>query len=94
MNRYVLEFQEIDQAQVATAGGKGAHLGELLRIDGIRVPPGFCITTDAYRHITSLAPSLDALLDQLSGLKPDARRRNRHTRGRRRGHHQGTRQAG
>ena len=41
MGRYVLDFQEIDQTQVAVVGGKGAHLGELSRIEGIRVPAGF-----------------------------------------------------
>ena len=51
MTRYVLDFEEIDQTQVALVGGKGAHLGELSRIDGIRVPAGFCVTTDAFRRI-------------------------------------------
>jgi rifampicin phosphotransferase len=49
MGRYVLDFQEIDQTQVAVVGGKGAHLGELSRIDGICVPGGFCVTTDKVR---------------------------------------------
>ena len=47
--RYVLGFHEIDRTQVAVVGGKGAHLGELSRIDGVRVPAGFCVTTDAFR---------------------------------------------
>ncbi|WP_162096514.1 hypothetical protein [Anaeromyxobacter sp. Fw109-5] len=34
MGRYVLGFEEIDQTQVAVVGGKGAHLGELSRIEG------------------------------------------------------------
>jgi polyisoprenyl-phosphate glycosyltransferase len=34
---YVLGFAEIDATHVAVVGGKGAHLGELSRIDGIRV---------------------------------------------------------
>ena len=41
MGRYVFRFEDIDQAQVALVGGKGAHLGVLSRIEGIRVPPGF-----------------------------------------------------
>ena len=45
MGDEVLDVQEIDRTQVALAGGKGALLGELLRIEGVRVPPGFCITT-------------------------------------------------
>ena len=51
MDRDVLDFQEIDRTQVALVGGKGAHLGELSRIEGIRVPPGFCVTTAAFRRI-------------------------------------------
>ena len=51
MGRYVLDFREIDQTQVAVVGGKGAHLGELSRIEGLRVPAGFCVTTDAFQRI-------------------------------------------
>jgi phosphoenolpyruvate synthase/pyruvate phosphate dikinase len=72
--RYVLGFEEIDKAQVALAGGKGAHLGELLRIEGIRVPAGFCVTTDAYRQIVTTAPWIDDQLDRLSRLAPEDRR--------------------
>src|SRR5436190_18013209 len=73
MDCYVLGFLEIDQTQVAVVGGKGAHLGELSRIEGISVPAGFCVTTDAFRRIMAEAPSLDDRLDQLSRLKPDDR---------------------
>ena len=73
MGSYVLGFQEIDQTQVAVVGGKGAHLGELSRIEGIRVPAGFCVTTDAFRRIMAEAPSIDDRLDRLSRLNPDDR---------------------
>src|SRR5437899_3753009 len=73
MGSYVLGFQEIDQTQVAIVGGKGAHLGELSRIEGIRVPAGFCVTTEAFRRIMAEAPSIDDLLDRLSRLNPDDR---------------------
>src|SRR5215470_17406714 len=73
MGSYVLGFQEIDQTHVAVVGGKGAHLGELSRIEGIRVPAGFCVTTDAFRRIMAEAPSIDERLDRLSGLDPDDR---------------------
>jgi len=69
----VLDFQEIDQTQVAVVGGKGAHLGELSRIEGIRVPAGFCVTADAFRRIMADAPSIDEWLDRLSRLSPDDR---------------------
>ena len=73
MGSYVLSFDEIDRMQVAVVGGKGAHLGELSHIDGIRVPPGFCVTTDAFRRITAGAPSIDERLDALARLDPDDR---------------------
>jgi rifampicin phosphotransferase len=73
MGSYVMGFQEIDQTQVAIVGGKGAHLGELSRIEGIRVPAGFCVTTDAFRRIMAEAPSIDERLDRLSRLNPDDR---------------------
>ncbi len=71
MASYVLDFHEIDRTHAALVGGKGAHLGELSRIEGLRVPPGFCVTTDAFRRIMAAAPSLDDLLDRLSRLEPD-----------------------
>src|ERR687895_513779 len=73
MGCYVLGFQEIDQTQVAVVGGKGAHLGELSRIEGLRVPAGFCVTTDAFQRIMAEAPSIEDRLDRLSRLKPDDR---------------------
>src|SRR5437870_12163856 len=71
MGCYVLGFQEIDQTQVAVVGGKGAHLGELSRIEGLRVPAGFCVTTDAFQWIMAETPSIDDRLDHLSRLKAD-----------------------
>ena len=70
MAGYVLDIREIDQTMVAVAGGKGAHLGELSRIDGVRVPAGFCVTTDAFRRIMADAPSIDQQLGRLSSLDP------------------------
>jgi pyruvate,water dikinase len=73
MGSYVMGFQEIDETQVAVVGGKGAHLGELSRIEGIRVPAGFCVTTDAFLRITAESPSIDDQLDLLSLVRPDDR---------------------
>ena len=73
MTRYVLDFEDIDQTRVALVGGKGAHLGELSRIEGIRVPAGFCVTTEAFQRIMAEAPSVDELLGRLARLQPDDR---------------------
>ena len=71
--RYVLDLDEIDKTQVALAGGKGANLGELSRVEGISVPAGFCVTTDAFRRVLATVPYLDDQLDRLSRLDPDDR---------------------
>ena len=68
---YVLDFQEIDHRHVAVVGGKGAVLGELSRIEGIPVPRGSCVTTDAFERILAEAPSIDDRLVRLSRLEPD-----------------------
>jgi rifampicin phosphotransferase len=70
IERYVLGLEEIGKMQVALVGGKGAHLGELSRIEGIRVPAGFCVTTDAFRRIMTTVPWIDDQLDRLSRLDP------------------------
>ncbi|WP_461105897.1 rifamycin-inactivating phosphotransferase [Spirosoma koreense] len=72
-NSYTLDFQEIDRTQLALVGGKGANLGELSRIEGVRVPVGFCVTTEAFKRIIAEAPALDELLDRLSRLRADDR---------------------
>ncbi|WP_420129478.1 rifamycin-inactivating phosphotransferase [Longimicrobium sp.] len=73
MGSYVLDLRQIDQTQVAVVGGKGENLGELSRIEGVRVPAGFCVTTDAFQRIVADAPSMDDLLDGLSRLELDDR---------------------
>ncbi|MHC6180106.1 phosphoenolpyruvate synthase [Clostridium sp. JNZ X4-2] len=73
MNSYVLGFQEMDKTGIAIVGGKGANLGELSRIEGIQVPEGFCITTEAYREIIGNNKEFNLLLDELSLLKAEDR---------------------
>ena len=70
MGPYVLDLQEVDRSQVAVVGGKGAQLGELSRIESVRVPPGFCVTTDAFERVLAQAP-IDQRLDGLARLQPD-----------------------
>ena len=44
----IKHFAEIDDADLPLVGGKGFNLGKLTAAEFL-VPPGFCITTDAYR---------------------------------------------
>jgi phosphoenolpyruvate synthase/pyruvate phosphate dikinase len=73
MNTYVICFQEIDRSNFMTVGGKGANLGELSGIKGIRVPDGFCVTTEAYKKITENNPELNSLLNELTRFKAEER---------------------
>ena len=73
MSGYVSGFDEIDRTHISLVGGKGAHLGELSRVEGVHVPAGFCVTTKAYESIIERAPSIDERLDRLSQLQPGDR---------------------
>jgi len=68
MKQYVLGFQDTDKTKLAIVGGKGANLGELSKINGIVVPEGFCITTEAYKKIIGNNSEFNSLLDELSLL--------------------------
>ncbi|MDM5155482.1 phosphoenolpyruvate synthase [Bacillus sp. DX1.1] len=75
MKPYVLEFQEIDKTRQMVVGGKGMNLGECSRIEGILVPEGFCVTTEAYKRVIGKNKELHQLLDQLAVQKVDERER-------------------
>jgi phosphoenolpyruvate synthase/pyruvate phosphate dikinase len=72
MSHQVLDFEDIDQGMAAVVGGKGANLGELSRIDDVRVPAGFCVTTDAFREVLAAA-AVGEKLARLAELEPDDR---------------------
>jgi pyruvate,water dikinase len=73
MRAYVLGFQEVDRNDIGVVGGKGANLGELFRLEGIRVPDGFCVSTEAFKRVMGAAPAIDDLLDRLALLKGEDR---------------------
>lgn len=75
MPSFTLGFQNIDKTALPLAGGKGANLGELSRLEGIQVPAGFCITTEAYKSIIGETPAINELLDQLSMLQVSERQK-------------------
>ncbi|KRF59673.1 phosphoenolpyruvate synthase [Bacillus sp. Soil745] len=77
MKPYVLEFREIDKTKQMVVGGKGMNLGECSKIDGILVPEGFCVTTEAFKRVIGENDELHQLLDQLAVQKVDERKRIR-----------------
>ena len=70
-NNYIRWFSDIRLGDVKLVGGKTASLGELysnLSQQGVRVPNGFAITTEAYRDALTKAKAwepLHRLLDNL-----------------------------
>ncbi|MDP0483998.1 phosphoenolpyruvate synthase [Bacillus subtilis] len=73
MSSLVLGLHEIEKTQLSLVGGKGVHLGELSKIQGIQVPEGFCITTVGYQKAIEQNETLQVLLDQLAMLKVEDR---------------------
>lgn len=73
MTPYVFGFQQVDKTSLRVVGGKGANLGELTKIEGIRVPEGFCVSTMAFERILEEQPLIDALLRSLALLKVEDR---------------------
>lgn len=50
----VLDLADLDARLLPVVGGKAANLGELIGA-GLAVPPGFCVTTGAYRQVAAAA---------------------------------------
>ena len=64
---YILWFRECDKSCLPRVGGKNASLGEMTRA-GMRVPPGFAVTTAAYRDFlaySGLGPQITRILNAL-----------------------------
>ena len=64
---YCLAFDKIGSAQFARVGGKCASLGDMT-CAGVAVPPGFAVTTDAYRDMLAHHALWDKFAPILDGL--------------------------
>jgi pyruvate,water dikinase len=67
---YILDFEKLDKNSLPLVGGKNASLGEMIKA-GIRVPPGFAVTTDSYLEFITEAGIKDKIYDRLADLNPD-----------------------
>lgn len=63
-------FQEIGANDVGVVGGKGANLGEMTRA-GLPVPPGFCVTAEAYRSFIAAINAGDTIRSLLAEARMD-----------------------
>ena len=59
--QYIRRLADLGRGDVAIAGGKGANLGELTSA-GLPVPPGFVLTTAAYRSYVDRSGIGDEIL--------------------------------
>jgi pyruvate,water dikinase len=66
----VVSLEELRQDAVERAGGKGANLGELIAA-GLDVPPGFSVTTAAYRRSVVEAGLAEAIKEALRDVRTD-----------------------
>ena len=67
---YTLGFASIGTADHARVGGKCASLGQMTQA-GVAVPPGFAVTTDAYRTMLDDHEMAAEIARHLSGVDPN-----------------------
>jgi pyruvate,water dikinase len=68
--KFAVGLAEVGAADTARVGGKGASLGELIRT-GIRVPPGFVLTTAAFGEAMAALDPVGAQRKRIGQLDPD-----------------------
>ncbi|WP_115787132.1 PEP/pyruvate-binding domain-containing protein [Arthrobacter silvisoli] len=70
---FILGLDRIRAGMLAEVGGKAANLGEMTGA-GLPVPPGFCLTTEAYREALQAGQpdsAIGAVLSALETVPPD-----------------------
>ncbi|MGB7538852.1 MAG: PEP/pyruvate-binding domain-containing protein [Anaerolineales bacterium] len=71
--RWIRNLSELTGGDLPLAGGKAANLGVMIR-GGMPVPPGFCITTGAYREFVlrnDLGKEIEAILKTIDRVEPE-----------------------
>lgn len=69
--RFIRWFEDLSIADIPLVGGKNASLGEMYRElapRGVKVPCGFAVTADAYRHFIASAGLDGRIREILAGL--------------------------
>ena len=67
---YILNFEMVDKQSLSLVGGKNSSLGEMIKA-GIRVPPGFAVTTNSYQEFINETGIREKIFQCLSGLDPN-----------------------
>ena len=66
----VLDLKDVRKDMIELAGGKGANLGELISI-GVRVPPGFVITSGAFKYFVNYNKLADKIFEILKTFQDE-----------------------
>ncbi|MFI5413419.1 MAG: PEP/pyruvate-binding domain-containing protein, partial [Candidatus Lutacidiplasmatales archaeon] len=70
---HFVSLADVSESDLALVGGKASKLGELVR-EGLPVPPGFVLTTEAYEAFvdqTRLKTEIPAALESIQTDQPD-----------------------
>jgi len=67
MSAIILPFDAISAGDLAIVGGKGANLGEMTQA-GFPVPPGFCVTTVAFRQLMETSGQAEEIYRSLEAV--------------------------
>lgn len=76
--KYILWLNQISKKSIGLAGGKGANLGEMVKI-GLPVPPAFVITVDAFKDFlekTGLKMNIYQILKKTDVHDPNSLAKN------------------
>ena len=67
--KHIIWFKDCSSKDLPHVGGKNANLGEMLRL-GLRVPPGFAVTTYAFDTFVERGRVRDQIVRTLSQIPP------------------------
>jgi len=67
--KWVLWFEELGQEHNDLVGRKCANLGEMTKM-GLRVPPGFALSVEAYRDFMNMTGAVDEIRKYLAKSRP------------------------
>ena len=70
VEQLVMFFSNINKSHLPYVGGKGANLGEMASA-GFPIPPGFCVTTAAYRNFIQTSQEMNNLFASLDKVNPN-----------------------
>jgi pyruvate,water dikinase len=68
--RWVIWFEELGQEDNDLVGKKCANLGEMTKM-GLRVPPGFALSVEAYRDFMDMTGAVEEIREYLARAKPE-----------------------